>query len=138
MDSLILTMFVVILIAAFTLLAYVAVSSRNKGKLNKEAFRAKWAQIEQLQSQGNTGWQLAILEADKLLDQALKQSGYSGQTMGERLKSARRAFKNVDHVWQAHKVRNQMAHESNFKLNSMTANRALRQFKAGLKDLGAF
>lgn len=138
MDNFILIMFVVILVAGFVLLAYIALSSRNKGKLNKEAFKAQWQQIEKLQEQGGAGWQLAILEADKLLDQALKQSGYSGQTMGERLKSARRAFKNVDHVWQAHKIRNQLAHESGFKLNSMTTNRALRYFKAGLKDLGAF
>jgi hypothetical protein len=131
-------MFVAILVIGFVLLAVIALANRSKGKLNKEAFKAQWQQIEKLREQGGAGWQLAILEADKLLDQALRQSGYSGQTMGERLKSARKAFKNVDHVWQAHKIRNQLAHESGFKLNSMTTNRALRYFRAGLKDLGAF
>ena len=55
----------------------------------------------------------ALLEADKLLDLGLKDKKTKGETMGERLKSAKNLFDNnlYNEIWQAHKLRNQMVHE---------------------------
>ncbi len=137
MDNLLLLVLAIAFFVGVVLFVYIAVSSRKRSKLDQTYFRVRWQKIEQLQNQGDTGWQLAVLEADKLLDQALKAAGYPGQTMGDRLKDAQRAFRDTDAVWQAHKLRNRLAHESDVRLNTIVVSRTLRQFKLGLKDLGA-
>lgn len=76
-----------------------------------------------------------IMDADKLLDYALAKKGFSG-TMGEKLKKAGPRFSNLNGVWQAHKLRNQIAHELG-EINFNEARLALKFFKQGLNDLGA-
>lgn len=77
----------------------------------------------------------AIMDADKLLDYALKCYGYEGH-LGEKLKVAKGHFSDLNGVWNAHKLRNTLAHE--FKQLSKDEGRsALRQFKQALNDLGA-
>ena len=58
-----------------------------------------------------------LIDLDTLLDHALKNSGLSGQTMGERLKSAHGLFEKEQYndIWTAHKMRNQLVHEPTFK-----------------------
>ncbi len=80
----------------------------------------------------------AVIEADKLLDKALCEMGVSGKTMGERLKNIGDSkFSQLNSVWHAHKLRNQIAHEPRFRLEYMQAKRALASYKQALKDLGA-
>jgi len=80
---------------------------------------------------------MAIMNADKLLDKALRQIATPGVTMGDRLKVSGGKFSKINDVWFAHKVRNQVAHESDYKLNVMTARKVLAIFKRSLKELGA-
>ena len=82
-------------------------------------------------------YQLSILNADKLLDKALREKGISGDTMGARMKQLQTTWTNANSVWGAHKLRNQIAHESDFTVNYDTARRALASFKQALKDVGA-
>lgn len=80
----------------------------------------------------------AVVEADKLLDKALCEMGVPGKTMGERLKNIGNSkFTQLNSVWHAHKLRNQIAHEPRFTLDYVQAKRALASFKQALKDLGA-
>jgi len=82
-------------------------------------------------------YQMAVLSADKLLDQAMRDLNIPGETMGDRLKSANNRFSSVDDVWSAHKLRNRIAHESDVDLNLVGTKKALSSFKKALKDLGA-
>ena len=52
-------------------------------------------------------------EADKLLDFAMKSKGIKGENMGERLKNSQKYFErnHYQDLWNAHKHRNQLAHE---------------------------
>ena len=104
--------------------------------LNRKYFEAKW---DELLGRVKTpeGMVLAVIDADKLLDEALKKRGYKGKTMGERLVAAQRALSNNDGVWYAHKLRNRLVHESNVRLRRSEAKNALAGIKQGLKDLGA-
>ena len=77
----------------------------------------------------------AILDADKLLDYALKKKGYQG-TLGEKLKKSKSRFSDLNGVWFAHKLRNKVAHELD-EININEAKRALKHFKKALNDLGA-
>ena len=135
--NLIMILFGIIVLAGIGLFMYVALTSRKKTTLDREEFRKRWQTIEQIKTQGQSGLTLAIIEADKLLDQALKQAGHPGATMGDRLKGARNTFRSTDDIWQAHKLRNRIAHETDINLNQFAVDRALGQFKAGLRDLGA-
>ena len=137
MDNILMIMFIAVLIVGLALFAYIAAAGKKRSKLDRAYFQSHWQRIEGLQSQGESGWQLAVMEADKLLDQALKAAGYPGATMGDRLKDARRAFRDTDAASQSHKLRNRLALENDVRLNCIVASRAPRQFNAGLKDLGA-
>jgi len=136
MNSFIIIMFVVIIIIGVGLMIIITLTRKSPPGLNQEEFRSKWLSIESSFSQGAGSQKLAILNADTLLDKALKARGYKGETMGDRLKNARNAFKNNNAVWAAHKLRNKVAHED-IDVKSQTASHALKAFKNALKDLGA-
>lgn len=132
-----------LLLAALLALAVLAVISfvlallyrRRPGKLNKQQFQTKWKQLQLLCSERST-WPLAIINADKLLDEALKKLHYKGKTMGERLVSAQRDIGSNDSVWFAHKLRNKIVHED-IKLHKRDVQQALKGFLQALHDLGA-
>lgn len=137
MDSLPLILLAIVLIIGVGMLAGVTRLGRSRSRLDHAYFQKQWQMIEGYKSNGSGGWQLAIFEADKLLDYALRNLHYGGETMGDRLKDARRTFHNNDAVWSAHKLRNRLAHEQNVPLNAIVVDKALRGFKGALKDLGA-
>ncbi len=139
MDSniVLLAFFAAILIVAGLILA-VIVYTKGGVTLNQEKYRKKWLQIEHsLKKDQAASYQLSILNADKLLDHAMKEAGFKGTTMGERLKTATPRLSNRNATWAAHKLRNQIAHEQDVALNYDTTRRALASFKQALKDVGA-
>ena len=137
MDSLVIIGFIIFIVLAVGMLLYIGKMTRKRSGLDREDFQRRWKRIEGLRAQGGAGWQLAIIEADSLLDQALKAAGHPGQTMGDRLKGARGVFRNNDDIWNAHKLRNRLAHEQDIHLNQIVVDQALGRFKSGLRDLGA-
>ena len=129
---------VAILLAAIVGVVYLMVTTKHGSQLNVQRYQTKWLEIENSVTRDNAAsWQLAIMNADKLLDQALRERRFKGQTMGERMKSAQKTWKNANHVWGAHKIRNQLAHEVNANVTYDITLRSLSAFKQGLKDLGA-
>ena len=113
---------------------------RSSGpSLSREQMRDRWQQIIAVSKTGGSGLKSAVLDADKLFDQAMKQAGVRGETMGERLKNARRHFDDrtaYENVWRAHKLRNTMAHEIGFDLVPSQVREALADFERGLRELG--
>jgi len=109
---------------------------RKPTHLNTEYFQRKWQEAQTLCSSEAT-WPLAVINADKLLDEALKKSKYKGKTMGERLMAAQHEIKHNDEVWFGHKLRNKLVHEDLKKLRKKQVMDALIGFRGALKDLGA-
>lgn len=109
---------------------------RRPRKLNKDYYEQHWKTLQGLLKDKST-WPLAVIDADKLLDDALKRSHYKGKSMGERLVSAQRDLSDNDGVWFGHKLRNRLVHESNVKLTEKVVKEALLGIRAALKDLGA-
>ena len=133
---------VLILIAIFLVavvgVVYLVFTRKSSPKLNIEKYQTKWLAVENSVSRNNSAsWQLAIFNAEKLVDLALKERRFAGQTMGERMKSAEKVWSNANHIWGAHKIRNRLAHETDVHLTYETTLRALTAFKQALKDLGA-
>lgn len=105
--------------------------------MDREGIKRRWEEIElMLRKHGEITDKIAILEADKLLDQVLKSMTMPGQTMGERLKVACFKYPRLQNVWWAHKLRNQLVHESSFSVSHKTARAAVRSFERALKMLG--
>ncbi len=138
MDGSIIFFFVAVLIIGAILFAVISLTKRGGSPLNVDKYRVKWLAIEQqLKRDEVSSYHLTVLNADKLLDQALRDRGYRGQTMGERMKTAKDKWSSRDNVWSAHKLRNQIAHESDVRVTYDDARGALSGFKQALKDLGA-
>lgn len=129
---------VAVLLIAIVGVIYLTVSRKSAPELNRQRYQKRWLEIENsLVRDSSATFQVAIMNADKLVDMALKERRFRGETMGERMKSAQNTWRNANHVWGAHKVRNQLAHESDFHVDYQTTLRVLSAFKQALKDLGA-
>lgn len=92
----------------------------------------KWVKVlNHIRSDNQSDWRLAILEADIMLEEMLDKMGYPGQTLGERLKMVEKSdFDTIDMAWEAHKIRNQIAHEgSDLVLSKEQAERAITAFE---------
>lgn len=127
-----------ILVVGILLVVVITITKKSPGALDVDKYRGRWLAIEsQLKRDETSSYHLTILNADKLLDQALRERGIKGQTMGERMKTANASWTNANVVWAAHKLRNQIAHETDVHIEYDTARRALAGFKQALKDIGA-
>lgn len=92
----------------------------------------RWTQaLAHLNSDNPNDWRHAIIEADAILDDIVLRAGYPGATLGERLKGIEKSdFKTLDEAWEAHKIRNRIAHEgSNYQLTKREALRIIDLYR---------
>ena len=97
----------------------------------------KWEKVlEHVSSPNPPEWRLAILEADILLDELLDVLHYRGESMGDKLKKIEKSdFTTLDLAWEAHKIRNQVAHEgSEFLLSEREAKRVVSLYEEVFKE----
>lgn len=89
-----------------------------------------------LSSESEALWRIGIMEADTMLEEVLREKGYMGQTVADMLKEA--SFKTVSMAWDAHKVRNRIAHDgSAFELTEREAKRAFMLYESVFRELKA-
>lgn len=137
MDGTIILLFAAVLIVGVLLFAAITLTKKG-GALDVDKYRSRWLTIEQsVQKDNEPSYHLAIMNADKLLDQALRDHGTKGQTMGDRMKFAKERWSDRNGVWTAHKLRNRIAHETDVRVSYAETRSALSGFKQALKDLGA-
>ena len=139
MDGSVLIFLVAILIVG--VLVFIAVSATKKRgtAFNQEEYQTDFLQIENMLTRDNElSHNAAVVNGDKLLDRALCEMGVPGKNMGERLKKiGKDKFSQLNAVWYAHKLRNQIAHEHGFSVDYNQAKHALATYRQALKDLGA-
>lgn len=140
-DNLLVPMIILIIMLGVLIFVMILRGGRNRQSgLDKKVYQTAWLKLENGLTRNNpASFEVAVIGADKLFDQAMRESGWSGENFGERLKnSGHKLPKNdLDGVWQAHKLRNRIAHETNVKVSYPQTKAALNGFKRGLKDLGA-
>ncbi|MFC2606329.1 hypothetical protein FBF32_03065 [Candidatus Saccharibacteria bacterium oral taxon 488] len=138
MDGLLIALVVAALVIGGLLMLFIQLTSKRTEKLDRELYRKVWQAVQRVADTNNPdSLQMAIIKADKLLDRAMREYGVSGTTMGERLKARRGLWTHEDAIWSAHKLRNQIAHESRVTITTQTFKRAMAAFEQALKDLGA-
>jgi hypothetical protein len=110
-----------------------AVEAVGKKKENE-----RWKKIKELSlSESSSDWRLAIIEADVMLEELLRSLALHGDTVGDMLKSAEGTIINTDAAWEAHKVRNRIAHSgTGFELTDRSARHTIALFETVFKEAG--
>ncbi len=97
----------------------------------------RWEHINQLMdSENEADWRMAIIEADIMLSDMVNRMQYPGETLGEQLKVIEKSdFNTIDNAWEAHKVRNKIAHEgSGMNLSRREARRVIGLYESVFEE----
>lgn len=99
---------------------------------------ARWAEVQRhITSTREAEWKFAVIEADKVVDDILKNS-FPGETMGERLMNISSGqLETLNGLWEAHKIRNRLVHDTDYFLRYAEAKRAVILYERTLKELHA-
>ncbi|MFA7285916.1 MAG: hypothetical protein WC011_03680 [Candidatus Paceibacterota bacterium] len=97
----------------------------------------RWLAVtEYINSENQNDWRLAIIEADSMLESLVDNLGFKGDTFGEKLKSIDpNKFKSLSALWDAHNVRNRIAHEgTEFGISHYEAKRVISIYEQIFRD----
>ena len=97
----------------------------------------KWKEIlSDVESTDESKWRVAIIEADIILEDLLRKLNLPGDTIGDKLKAVEKSdFVSINSAWEAHKVRNNIAHGgSGFLFNQREARRAIMLYEQVFKE----
>lgn len=93
---------------------------------------SRWQRIiAHTASESPNDWRIAVMEADIMLDALLDSLGYIGASIAEKLKTAQPgAFRSIEDAWEAHKVRNAIAHRgSDFVLTKRATQETIAHYR---------
>lgn len=110
-----------------------AVSKKAIGAVTRD-----WQEISVLLQGGNPSQlKQALIIADRSLDAVLRDVS-TGDGVAQRLVNAQRCFspQTYQKLWDAHKLRNALVHESGFEVQHFALKSAVEGVKSGLKELG--
>ncbi|MDX9913154.1 MAG: hypothetical protein RBS77_01070 [Candidatus Moranbacteria bacterium] len=104
---------------------------------SKKKIQKRWLEIEnRLKLENNMQNKIAILEADKLVDEILLNIGYTGSNMKERLEKANaNQIEEIDNLIEAHDVRNKIIYDDKFYLDNEESQRVIRLYREFLDNL---
>jgi hypothetical protein len=96
----------------------------------------RWDSILQyMTSDHPNDWRIAILEADIILNEILTKSGYTGDTVADKLKQVEKSdFQTLENAWEAHKVRNKVVHDKDFLLSKREAKRIMDLYQSVFEE----
>lgn len=116
---------------------------RDQEKMYDEKYRgaprnSRMQDVLELSTSANpSDWKQAVIEADIILDEVLKQRGYEGDSLGERLKGiSSQQLATLNDAWEAHKIRNRIAHDgSDFILTKRIAQETIIRYQRVFEEL---
>lgn len=78
-----------------------------------------------------------LIEIDTLLGDAMNKTGIKGESTGARLKNAKPFYekKLYNEIWNAHKLRNKMVHELDYKPKVRTVYLSIDTLKVAIRKL---
>jgi|GEM_PF-420126 len=98
----------------------------------------RWQKItQQVQTDDENQWKIAIMDADILLDEILSEQGFAGATVGEKLQDARtsKRLTTIESAAEAHGVRNKLAHTGGYQLSGREAKTTIAKFERFFNEL---
>ena len=79
---------------------------------------------------------LALIEADNIFDDLLKQMRLPGESMADRLKYIDSSqVSNIDEIWRAHKLRNVIVHNSDYPITKNEMEFGVGAYQKALKEM---
>ena len=111
-----------------------------EGETAGGVIRTRWDDIFELSNTGNeSDWRRAILEADIMLSDALRSHGYEGPTVADQLRMANPIqMTTLNMAWNAHKMRNRVAHEGErMQLSERDVRATIDEYRRVFEELGA-
>ena len=110
----------------------------NPPKPGEGKYDARWKEVrEHLTSFREAEWKFAIIEADKIAEAALREAGFPGETIGERMMLITKdQLVSIDDLWGAHKLRNVIAHDPNYQVKYAEVREAIERYEKALRELG--
>jgi hypothetical protein len=109
-----------------------------KEKEKERNANPRWYYILTLiESPNDSDWRVAIMEADSMMEESLRDQGLSGETVSELLEGAKSSgYRNIQNAWDAHLIRNKIAHEgSEFSLSQVEGRRVIKMFQNFFEEL---
>ncbi len=108
------------------------------GDVGKRRHLKAWHKIvHRSKEPDETEWKMAILEADKLLDDVLRSSGYNQATADARFAAlTSESVANYEQVIQAHEIRGKISKDLEFTLTHAEAIEVLKIYKKALREFG--
>jgi hypothetical protein len=138
-------------IIVFSLVRLVEIQIYDKKEIDHEIHNAllkqkekdrvanpRWHYIQTLiESPNDSDWRVAIIEADSMMEEMLKEKGITGATVSELLEGAKGSgYQSIQDAWDAHLVRNQIAHEgTNFPISQVEGRRVIKMFQNFFEEL---
>ncbi len=100
----------------------------------------RWKRIQKMADSGiESNYKLALIEADDLLDNVLKNKGFSGETFEEKIKQAGEIqIPDSERILQAHQTRNQAVYEPDYQLEAERLREILEVYKETIKNVEFF
>ena len=128
----------VYILNAYSRLEPGAPTKKERAAITPQAdIRRNWEEIQRLvQSSAPSDWSMAILRADALLDDILRERRTEGANLPERLQTlGSGTIPSIDRVLSAHRLRNKIAHEPLDQYARETINQALVAYEQAFRDL---
>ena len=96
-----------------------------------------WKKIKRrLDSSSESEWKLAVIEADDFLYETMQDQEFGGDTFEDLVKSAGKKIPGgIDGVLEAHKVRNDIVYNPDYKINAETAQNMLLMYENAIKNI---
>ncbi len=100
----------------------------------------QWRQVEKrFEAGGEYNYKLAVIEADDLLKDILSEKGYKGKNFDETISNVSKIqIPNIEELVEAHKKRNSMVHDPNYRPERESVSRLLKVYERGIKSLESF
>ena len=108
------------------------------GDVGKRRQLRVWKRIlKAVKGADSTNWKRAILEADAILDEVIKMTGYRGQTVHDRFKQLPpESITNYEQIIEAHRIRDRVRQEPDFVLTQEETTKVIKIYEQTFKELG--
>ena len=103
----------------------------------KRHLNKSWQKIlSRLIKSDEANLRLALIEADNLFDELLKQMRIPGESMADRLRYVDSSqIPNIDEIWRAHKLRNVLVHNHEYPITRNEMEFGVKAYEKALKEL---
>lgn len=103
----------------------------------KRHLNKSWQKILiRLEKSDEANLRLALIEADNLFDDLLKQMRLPGESMADRLRYIDSSqISNIDEIWRAHKLRNVLVHNHEYPITRNEMELSVKAYEKALKEL---